>query len=203
MTDKKLVFIGYSGHSFGCIEIALSQGYLIDGYFDLKEKHNNFYNLRYLGSDTNINAENKPFISIGNNCIRRKIYEMMSSKSIPLDTSLIHSNSIISKSSFINQQTLINAGVIVNPQCTIGLGCILNTGSIIEHDCKVGEFSHIAPGAVLCGNVTIGKGSLIGANAVIKQGVSVGDNVTVGAGAVVTEDINCNAIVVGNPAKPI
>ena len=203
MINKKVVIIGYSGHSFGCIEVAINQGCSIVGYHDLLEKVSNPYNLKYLGHEDNINSNNKPFIAIGDNTIRRKIYEKFKLDNIFLNTTLIHSDTIISKSSLIEEQTFVSAGVIINPQVKIYVGCIINTGAIIEHDCYIGKFSHIAPGAVLAGNVSIGTGCFIGANAVIKQGVKVGDNVIIGAGAVVLKDINSNTVFAGNPAKQI
>jgi len=203
MINKKIVIIGYSGHSYGCVEVAIKQGFSIVGYHDVLEKVNNPYNLNYLGPEDNIDLNNKVFIAIGDNIIRKKIYEKLRSNNISLNTTLIHSNTIISKSSLIEKQTFISAGVILNPQVKIGVGCIINTGSIVEHDCSIGKFSHIAPGAVLAGNVSIGSGCMIGANAVIKQGVKVGNNVIIGAGAVVLKDINSNTIFVGNPAKQI
>lgn len=203
MKNKKIVVIGYSGHSFGCIEVAINQEYSIIGYYDILEKSSNPYNLRYLGHEDNIDLNHKPFIVIGDNNIRRKTYEILKSNNIYLNTTLIHSNTIISKSSLIEEQTFVSGGVIINPQVKIGIGCIINTGSIIEHDCIIGQFSHIAPGAVLAGNVSIGSGCMIGANSVIKQGVKVGDNVIIGAGAVVLKDINSNTVFVGNPAKKI
>jgi len=203
MTNKKIVVIGYSGHSFGCIEIALEQEYSIVGYHDVLEKFNNPYNLKYLGHEDYIDSNNKVFITVGDNVIRRKIYEKLRSNNILLNTTLIHSNTIISKSSLIEKQTFVSGGVIINPQVKIGVGCIINTGAIIEHDCSIGKFSHIAPGAVLSGNVSIGSGCMIGANSVIKQGVKVGDNVVIGAGAVVLKDINSETTFVGNPAKQI
>ena len=204
MKNKNFVIIGYSGHSFGCIEVAIKRGWSIIGYYEIKEKNRNPYNLKYLGSEDNIDLENKVFICVGNNMLRRNIYEKLSSyNNFFFDTSLIHPNTIISSSSIIKEQTFINAGVIINPQVKIGKGCIINTGSIIEHDCSIGEFSHIAPGAVLSGNVSIGSGCMIGANSVIKQGVKVGDNVIIGAGAVVLKDVNSETTFVGNPAKQI
>jgi len=203
MKNNNLVIIGYSGHSFGCIEVAILQKYIIVGYHDILEKVSNPYNLKYLGHEDNIDSKNIPFITIGDNNIRRKIYEIFRSNNIYLKTTLIHSNTIISKSSLIEEQTFISAGVIVNPQVKIGVCCVINTGVIIEHDCSIGKFSHIAPGAVLAGNVSIGSGCTIGPNAVIKQGVKVGDNVIIGAGAVVLKDVNSNTTFVGNPAKQI
>jgi sugar O-acyltransferase (sialic acid O-acetyltransferase NeuD family) len=203
MKNKNLVIIGYSGHSYGCVEVAIKQGFSIVGYHDVLEKVSNPYNLKYLGHEDIIDSNNKVFLTLGDNSIRRKIYEKLRSNNISLNTSLIHSNTTISTSSLIEEQTFISAGVIINPQVKIGVGCIINTGAIIEHDCSIGKFSHIAPGAVLAGNVSIGSGCMIGANAVIKQGVKVGDNVIIGAGAVVLKDVNSNTIFVGNPAKQI
>ena len=203
MTNNKVVIIGYSGHSFGCIEVLINQGFSIIGYHDVLKKVINPYNLTYLGNEDHINSSNNPFIAIGDNNIRRKIYEKLKSNSIFLNTTLIHSDTIISKSSLIEAQTFVSAGVIINPQVKIDIGCIINTGAIIEHDCYIGKFSHIAPGAVLAGNVSIGRGCFVGANAVIKQGVKVGDNVIIGAGAVVLKDINSNNVFAGNPAKQI
>ena len=203
MSYKEVVIIGYSGHSFGCIEVAISCGFSVASYHDISEKVSNPYDLKYLGHEDTIDPNNKIFIAIGDNIIRRKIYEKLRTNNILLDTSLIHSNTTISKSSLIEEQTFINAGVIINPQVKIGIGCIINTGAIIEHDCSIGKFSHIAPGAVLAGNISIGSGCMIGANAVIKQGVKLGDNVIIGAGAVVLKDVNSNTTFVGNPAKKI
>ena len=203
MKNTELIVIGYSGHSYGCIEVAIMQGFLIVGYHDILEKVSNPYHLNYLGHEDTIDSNNNPFIAIGDNSIRRKIYEKLRSNNIFLNTILIHSNTTISKSSLIEEQTFISAGVIINPQVKIGIGCIINTGAIIEHDCSIGKFSHIAPGAVLAGNVSIGSECFIGANAVIKQRVKVGDNVIIGAGAVVLKDVNSNTTFVGNPAKQI
>ena len=201
--NNKIVLVGYSGHSYGCVEVAIKQGFSIVGYHDVLEKVSNPYNLKYLGHEDIIDSNNKVFLTLGDNSIRRKIYEKLRSNNIFLNTILIHSNTTISKSSLIEEQTFISAGVIINPQVKIGVGCIINTGAIVEHDCSIGKFSHIAPGAVLAGNVSIGSGCMIGANAVIKQGVKVGDNVIIGAGAVVLKDVNSNTTFAGNPAKQI
>ncbi len=203
MINNNVVIIGYSGHAYGCIEVLINQGFSIIGYHDLVAKDINPYNLTYLGNEDCINLTNNPFITIGNNHIRRKIYDKLKSTNTFLNTILIHSNTIISKFSSIKEQTFVSAGVIINPQVSIGVGCIINTGAIIEHDCSVGNFTHIAPGAVIAGNVVIGSECLIGANAVIRQGVKIGNNVIIGAGAVVLKDINSNTTFVGNPAKKI
>ena len=32
--NKRIVLIGYSGHSYGCVEVAIKQGFSIVGYVD-------------------------------------------------------------------------------------------------------------------------------------------------------------------------
>ena len=82
---RKVVIVGYSGHSYGCIEVAIEQRFSIIGYHDIVEKISNPYNLKYLGHEETIDPNNKPFIALGDNIIRKKIYKRMKSNSI-LDT---------------------------------------------------------------------------------------------------------------------
>lgn len=203
LIHKKLVLIGYSGHSFGCIEISKSLGWSVIGYHDLYKKDFNPYDLNYLGKEEKINLKWKSFISIGDNNLRKKVFEKFSYGNKSFEINLIHKNSIISSSSKIPYQTFVGAGALINSNVKMGIGCIINTGAIIEHDSSIGKFTHVAPGAVVCGNVSIGDQCMIGANSVIKQGVKIDNNVIIGAGSVVLSDIKSNTIFAGNPAKQI
>jgi maltose O-acetyltransferase len=51
--------------------------------------------------------------------------------------------------------------------------------------------------------ITIGADCWIGGGAIICPGVTIGDRAIVGAGAVVTKDVPADAIVGGNPARPL
>jgi maltose O-acetyltransferase len=51
--------------------------------------------------------------------------------------------------------------------------------------------------------ITIGEDCWIGGGAIICPGVTIGDRAIVGAGAVVTKDVPADAIVGGNPARPL
>lgn len=198
---EKINIIGYSGHSYVCIETAKLNNIVAEGYYDIESKINNPYNLKYLGVEGKTADFQKVFICIADNEIRRNIYNKLSKFDFKIN--LIHPDSIISSSTKFKSQTLVCAGSIINPQVKIGKGCIINTGSIIEHECQIGDFTHIGPGSVLLGDVKIGDCSFIGANSVIKQGLKIGNNVLVGAGAVVIHNIPDNTKVVGNPAKKI
>ncbi|MEC9303075.1 MAG: NeuD/PglB/VioB family sugar acetyltransferase [Bacteroidota bacterium] len=203
MKHNQLVIIGYSGHSYLCVEIACSRKLNVIGYCDLEKKINNPYNLTFLGKEENISLSCKGFVAIGDNYIRKNVYNKMINKEVCLDISLIHKNSVISKTSAIREQNIISSGVIINSQVLVNKGCIINTGAIIEHECEIGEFSHICPGSVLTGGVKIGKNCFVGANSVISEGINIDDNVIIGAGSVIINDIPKNSKVVGNPGRII
>lgn len=205
--NKIIVLIGYSGHALVAAEVLMHLGYTICGYLDKKDTPKNLLNIPYLGFEANDSDLHKikgipVFPAIGNNAIRRHVFEFLASKNFEQPHAISPRTNISSFAS-IGAGVLICQGACISPFAKIGNAVIVNTGSIIEHECKVSDYAHIAPGAVLAGNVTIGRNSFIGANAVIKQGVIIGDNAVVGAGAVVLQNIPDNSTFIGNPAKRI
>lgn len=201
-----MVLIGYSGHAFVVYGILSSAGVRVSGYCDQVEKTFNPFGLQYLGSENSAEAlktiqQNGYFIAIGDNRLRKKIYESLAGGNL-FPGNAIHASSVIDPSATIaTHGVMIAANAVINPLATIETGAICNTGCIIEHECVVGAFAHIAPGAVLCGNVKIGAGTFVGANAVIRQGIMVGNNAMIGAGAVVVKEVADGETVTGVPAK--
>lgn len=198
---KKISIIGYSGHAYVCIESALKSGYKIKGYYDLEKKYLNPYKLDYLGEDVDLNTSNSLFICIGDNTIRKSVYDRLEKNFF--NSNIIDNSSNISDSVIIENMIFISKNVSVNSLSKIEKGVILNTGSIIEHDCIIGSFTHVCPGAVITGGVCIGSSCLIGSNSTILPGINIGNNVKIGAGSVIIKDIPDNATVVGNPGKII
>ena len=201
----KAVVIGYSGHSFVIIDSILSAKYRVVGYCEQEEKTFNPYKLAYLGDESNFEVLNKlmdcnVFLGVGDNFIRAKIFEYLTSQNI-ICPSLVNRNANVSKLASIENGTVVMPGATINSLATIGRATICNSSCIIEHECQIGDYVHIAPGAVLAGNVKIGERSFICANTVIRQGITIGQDVIVGAGSVVVKDIYDGEIVYGNPAK--
>jgi sugar O-acyltransferase (sialic acid O-acetyltransferase NeuD family) len=205
--SKSLVLVGYSGHSYVSIDVAINNGYSILGYCDIEEKKYNPYNLNYLGKDIDSNcidilSNNDFFFGIGSNSIRYNLTDDIFKITKKFPISLISDKAYISQTTTMDDHgILVMPNVAINSLAIINKGVIINTGAIIEHECIVDEYSHIGPGAVLAGNVKVGKRTFVGANSVVKQGITIGDDVIIGAGSVVLLDVPNGATVIGNPGK--
>jgi acetyltransferase-like isoleucine patch superfamily enzyme len=55
----------------------------------------------------------------------------------------------------------------------------------------------------VCVPTRVKKGASIGSGATLMCGITVGENAIIGAGSVVTKDVPANAVVAGNPARPM
>ncbi|WP_374445532.1 acetyltransferase [Epilithonimonas sp.] len=207
MPDKdSIAIIGYSGHSFVVLDVAIQMGFDIEYYCERNQVVFNPFQLNYLGDEGNDffdwNVVDKFILGIGDNKIRQKVAGLILSKKKTV-LNIIHPSSFISNYANFGIGNFIAANVTINTLAEIADNCILNTGCIIEHECKIESGVHIAPGTVLAGNVSVGENSFIGANSVVKQGLKIGNEVTVGAGSVVIKDIPDNEIWAGNPAKKL
>jgi sugar O-acyltransferase (sialic acid O-acetyltransferase NeuD family) len=209
-TNNPTIIIGYSGHAYVVLDILVSRHYPIIGYCDSTEKPYNPFNIHYLGKESDegplsILAKNHYFVSIGDNYIRAKVLDKLTALFNNAALNVIHEKAVCSNLIEWHPEggILVAANATINPLVKIGKGVICNTSSSIDHECILGNYVHIAPGTVLCGNVEVGDYSFIGANSVVKQGISIGKNVIIGAGSVVVKNIPDNAVVAGNPAKPL
>ena len=203
MIDNNFSIVGYSGHSYVILDSASKSNLICKGYYDRNKKNFNPFNIEYLGLEKEINSDEKIFISIGDNKIRRNVYQNLIKKNFITFLNIVDPTSTISKFSNITENSSISIGInsVINSFARIHEGSIINTGAIIEHEVSIGKFSHVAPNSIICGNSFIGENVFIGANSIIKQGVKVGNNSIIGAGSVVLNDVPPNSTYVGNPAR--
>jgi len=202
--DNKYIVFGYSGHALSLIDSMLSLSLNIIGYVD-KEKIDNYYDIKYLGSETdeNFNYMSSNYlyvVAIGDNKIRQRISDSIRDLGF-YTPNIIDPTAVVSSKIDIGLGNFVSKNAVINSFCRIGNNVIINTSSILEHNCFVHDNVHIAPGAVVCGNVEIRNNSFIGANSVIKNGIKIGENVTIGAGSVVLNDVKDNTVLFGNPAN--
>ena len=197
---EKIILIGFGGHAHSVIDSIIQKNeYEIAGYVD-NEKHADYLNLKYLGTDNDLKNIFDSGIKNAVICIgymgksdnRENIYYNI--KSIGFNLPVIVDNSaIIAKNVKIDEGTFVGKGTVINANAKIGKMCIINTKSLIEHDCEIGNFTHVAVSACICGGVKVGKSSFIGANSSIIQYLNIGNKVFIGAGILVTNDINDNS----------
>jgi len=207
LLDSPLYIIGYSGHAYVCLDIALALEYELAGYFENEEKCKNPYALKYCGSEHGVKANEilqcvAFFIGIGDGKIRSSISKALSERVDKHSINLLHPKAWVSPHAQLAKHgILISAGAVVNASSQLSEGCIINSNATVEHECSIGAYAHVAPGATLCGKVTIGDFTHVGANAVIRENVNVGAHVRIGAGAVVVADIQQPGTYVGVPAR--
>lgn len=132
------------------------------------------------------------------------VFKKITSLKIPTDkfATLIHPSAIIPKGFCkIGNGVLMAPLSQLSPDTTIEDNCILLPNSFVGHDSTLRQFAHIASNAVVGANVTIGRAVHVGTNATIREKVNIGDFSLIGSGAVVLNDVEENAIMVGNPAR--
>jgi len=113
----------------------------------------------------------------------------------------------------------IQRGAVVGRRCKISSHSFLCEGVTLEDGVFIGHgvmfTNDKRPAAVnadgslkgpkdwTCVPTRVCEGASIGSNAVILPGLTIGRRAVIGAGAVVTKDVPDEAVVAGNPARPV
>jgi acetyltransferase-like isoleucine patch superfamily enzyme len=118
----------------------------------------------------------------------------------------------------IGNDTVVGSLTHIDRDVQIGNECLIAGMVYLPPYTEVEDNVFIGPGAILTndkypkagGNwqkrligVKVKHNATICAGAMIRAGVTIGNNSVVGMGAVVTRDVPPNAVVYGNPAKPM
>lgn len=113
----------------------------------------------------------------------------------------------------------VQKGASIGPRCKISSHTFICEGVTIEEGVFVGHnvtfINDRYPRATNakgelqseadwhCERTFIKRGASIGSGATLLGGITIGENATVGAGSLVTKDVAANAVVAGNPARPL
>lgn len=212
MGKQEVIIVGSSGHSKVVIDIFEKEGiYQIVGLLDAYRKvGEQTLDYKILGKEEDLlelcfkRPNCKIFIAIGDNWVRKKVFDKILSIIPTIDfATTVHPSAIIGKKVQIGKGVAIMAGAIINSETTIGDFAIINTKASIDHDCKMLEFSSLAPNVTTGGNVSIGEFSAISIGATINNGISIGKHSVIGAGSMLLKNCGNNSIMYGVPAKEI
>lgn len=203
---NKLLIIGASGHGKVVADIAMKMDRWKEiSFLDDNEDIKSSMGIRVIGKVSDVSKyidEYDIFVGIGNNAIRKGIYEKLEGISANIPT-LIHPSAIIGEQVELGIGTVVMAGVVINCCTKIGKGCIINTGSTIDHDNVIEDFVHISPGVHLAGTVKVKQYSWLGIGSVVSNNVCITSRCLTGAGTVVVKDIVESGTYVGVPARRV
>ncbi|MGE4444663.1 MAG: acetyltransferase [Candidatus Altimarinota bacterium] len=191
-----LYIYGASGHGLVVADIAKACDY--EEIIFVDDGDNDYLKFEEIEKNKNFSFA----LGIGNNTIRKKIFDKLEQDGFNIVT-LIHPSVIISSSSYIGKGTVVMPNVVVNAKVHIENGVILNTASIIEHECVIENFVHISPNVSLAGAVKVGEFTHIGIGSNVIQGIIIGNNTIIGAGSTVVKNVGNFKKAYGNPCREI
>jgi acetyltransferase EpsM len=152
---NKLIIIGAGGHGKVAAEAAMQSGdWVITGFCDEKIAVGTKV-IDDLTVITNLaNIKNAVFdyffIAIGDNKIRKEIFEKLRPLSAP--ATITHPFSSISKHAGIGEGSIILPGAVISHGVKIGDNCIIGSNVHIDHESVIGEHSHIRNGSTIGSN---------------------------------------------------
>jgi acetyltransferase-like isoleucine patch superfamily enzyme len=113
----------------------------------------------------------------------------------------IQKKASVGKNCKIQSHTFICEGVVIEDNVFVGHGVTFINDKFPRAANPDGSLQTEADWHVAATRVK--KGASIGSGATIMCDVTIGENAVVGAGSMVTKDVPANAIVAGNPARPL
>jgi len=145
---------------------------------------------------------NEIYIAISDILIRQKVFNLLKSNNIIVDT-YIHPSVIIGKNTLIGEGCIIQPNSIVSNDVVIKNSVFINTCTNIGHDSIINDFCSIMANVSLGGYCEIGNNVFIGTGAVLIPKAKVNSNIKIGLGSVVIRNLKKGGSYFGNPAKHI
>lgn len=201
----KLLIVGAGGHGKVCIDVAEQMNLWEE--IKLIDDHQTGFVLEkeIIGTteliDTRLTKEYDFFVGIGDNQIRKNIFEKILKQKGNI-VNLISRHSIISKYVEIGFGNLFMPLCVVNTDAKIGTGNIINTSVIVEHDVIIGDYNHLSPGSQVLGGACLENLNWLGASSLLFPGVSIESEIVLGAHSMIRESLqDSGLVIVGNSRR--
>ena len=140
------------------------------------------------------------FIAIGDNHIRKNVFNTLVNKGLKI-INIIDSTALISKTASIGIGCYVGKYAIINAAASVRDNVIVNNRSLIEHECIVSSHVHISTNSVINGGVIVDECAFVGSCSVVNELKHIGKNSVVGSGSVVITDVDESSLYAGVPAK--
>lgn len=174
MLKEKLLLVGAGG--FGRVVSELARldydcAFIDDGV----NKGSIVCDIEVIGNTTNLEELFSTYknivITIGNNSIRKRIYEQASKIGY----------------SFPN---LIHPSAYISPYANIGKGCVILNNACVQNGSSVGDFVLLNPGVEIHHDSSVDDFSLVYTNSVVRTYAKVGKCVKIGSNTTICNNVN-------------
>lgn len=145
---------------------------------------------------------NEIYIAISDSFIRKKVFNLLKSNNIIVDT-YVHPSVIIGKNTLIGEGCIIQPNSLISNDVVIKDSVFINNCTNIGHNSIINDFCSIMANVSLGGYCEIGNNVFIGTGAVLIPKAKVNSNIKIGLGSVVIRNLKKEGSYFGNPAKHI
>jgi sugar O-acyltransferase (sialic acid O-acetyltransferase NeuD family) len=210
MTEPRRILVAAGGHGRVVLDALLAAGVRVDAIVDpALSVGAQIMGVSVAGDDAWLDGRDPCDIELYNGAgaapasmLRNQIHAHWLARGFRF-ASVVHPSAILARGVEVGAGAQIMAGAIVQTGCHIAENVVINTGASVDHDSTILAGTFVAPRVTLCGQVSIGAEVFIGAGAIVLPGVRIDSKAVIGAGAVVRRDVQGEARVAGNPARPL
>ena len=185
-----LLIIGAGGHGQCCMTIA-ERMKIFDkiSFLDDDERYelSDIVVGKIEDLDKFVNDYDSVFVAIGNNEVRKKLYDKARFLGYKLPI-LIDPNASVSKYCYIGEGSVIFPCAVLETNCHVAKGCIISSNTTINREAYISDYVSIHSNSVIRKRAHIGESTLIEGRCVISPDIIIKPYSYISEGRVVNND---------------